>query len=332
MIYKLGTDEARLVGEDALRRAGGTMPERMDEYISKPEVDQLARELYAEAIGMPYNIPYEVTQSVIKTYLMGRWVESGMPVFAPTQGLAASLVLTGYKGLEVAELPWPFKSFMVRIPRPWLAPPFDKLAQIWVTTATCLTGVVDDRMLLQPWRYEGETVLKPWVRVDVDTADAQHVSYHRQHVMDMGVDEWTGDSRVETGSEEYDPEEIGMMAMCHQLVAGLCLYIATNPLQEPDGGGKKRKKSKKPRKARVWTLGREVKLPAPMRVAASDFTRRRVDGAAWKLKKRYIVRGHFKRVRVGPRDDWEYKMRWIEPYWKGPEEGTVLERTYKVEE
>ncbi|MBU1067434.1 hypothetical protein KKE60_06575 [Patescibacteria group bacterium] len=39
---------------------------------------------------------------------------------------------------------------------------------------------------------------------------------------------------------------------------------------------------------------------------------------SWKIKNKFIVRGHWRDQAVGK--DWsEHKRIWIEPYWKGPD-------------
>jgi hypothetical protein len=42
---------------------------------------------------------------------------------------------------------------------------------------------------------------------------------------------------------------------------------------------------------------------------------------------RFMVRGHWRRPQKGWADQ---KLRWIEPYWKGPDMATVIERAYKL--
>jgi hypothetical protein len=45
------------------------------------------------------------------------------------------------------------------------------------------------------------------------------------------------------------------------------------------------------------------------------------------LLHRFMVRGHWRR----PAKTWkDQRMRWIEPYWKGPDLATVIERTYEL--
>jgi hypothetical protein len=45
------------------------------------------------------------------------------------------------------------------------------------------------------------------------------------------------------------------------------------------------------------------------------------------LLHRFMVRGHWRRPPAGWRDQ---RMRWIEPYWKGPDLAAIVERTYKL--
>jgi hypothetical protein len=45
------------------------------------------------------------------------------------------------------------------------------------------------------------------------------------------------------------------------------------------------------------------------------------------ILRRFMVRGHWRR----PASTWkEQRMRWIQPYWKGPDLAAVIERTYKL--
>jgi hypothetical protein len=46
-----------------------------------------------------------------------------------------------------------------------------------------------------------------------------------------------------------------------------------------------------------------------------------------KLLHRYMVRGHWRRAAPGWQDQ---RMRWIAPYWKGPDIAAVIERAYKM--
>ncbi len=43
--------------------------------------------------------------------------------------------------------------------------------------------------------------------------------------------------------------------------------------------------------------------------------------------RRFMVRGHWRRAAAKWSD---LRMRWIQPYWKGPDMATIIERTYKL--
>ncbi len=45
------------------------------------------------------------------------------------------------------------------------------------------------------------------------------------------------------------------------------------------------------------------------------------------ILRRFMVRGHWRRAAVHWTDQ---HMRWIQPYWKGPDMATIIERTYKL--
>jgi len=45
------------------------------------------------------------------------------------------------------------------------------------------------------------------------------------------------------------------------------------------------------------------------------------------LMKRFMVRGHWRRANRAWKDP---RLRWIEPYWKGPDIATVIERDYRL--
>jgi hypothetical protein len=47
------------------------------------------------------------------------------------------------------------------------------------------------------------------------------------------------------------------------------------------------------------------------------------------LLHRFMVRGHWRRANPSWKDP---RPRWIEPYWKGPDLATILERQYRLRE
>lgn len=45
------------------------------------------------------------------------------------------------------------------------------------------------------------------------------------------------------------------------------------------------------------------------------------------ITRRFMVRGHWRRAPANAADQ---RMRWVRPYWKGPDMATIIERTYKL--
>ena len=45
------------------------------------------------------------------------------------------------------------------------------------------------------------------------------------------------------------------------------------------------------------------------------------------ILRRFMVRGHWRRAALQWTDQ---RMRWIQPYWKGPDMATIIERAYKL--
>ena len=321
------------IGKSLMTICGGEAPHDMPTFCEKA---QETLDLFKELSD------YQMISEVHRMHMMTQWVGTGMPIFSLTQGLAASLVLSTYKNMTFADVPLPFPSFGVQLPSGWLKPPFDKLSYIWVNTFGCFKGPIGDFSLMGTPENRPGQVMDPIhaMRFDVFSRGSALI-YHRLGDMDYDVEEWLKNKDCQKqacAEEQLDETEQSVMALCMRIATGLCMYIASTKLGPPDGAWKKGKaRTLNPDKPRRWTLGREVKLPAHMRSAAADFTqshRSKTKGAgdAWKLLRRFVVRGHFKRVRVGPKDDWSYKTSWIAPYWKGPEGGMLMQRNYSVDE
>lgn len=73
-----------------------------------------------------------------------------------------------------------------------------------------------------------------------------------------------------------------------------------------------------------WQIGRTIKIDPKLIRAVRDGARE----VAFRLKHRHIVRGHYRNQAHGPARSLR-TMKWISPYWKGPEEGAELVHTYK---
>ena len=48
------------------------------------------------------------------------------------------------------------------------------------------------------------------------------------------------------------------------------------------------------------------------------------------ILRRFMERGHWRRRSRAARDWADQRLRWIQPYWKGPDMAAIIERTYKL--
>jgi hypothetical protein len=97
---------------------------------------------------------------------------------------------------------------------------------------------------------------------------------------------------------------------------------------EPRTDRKSRTGSPKGQARRVFTSEEVFYLPGPIEISNTKHLQelgRTVEGG--KLLHRFMVRGHWRR----PNPSWkDQRLRWIAPYWKGPDLAATIERTYRL--
>lgn len=116
-----------------------------------------------------------------------------------------------------------------------------------------------------------------------------------------------------------------------QIIFGMLAYVnavdgAVTERPAPEKHKKKRKSGGES-KLKHWEVGRTIRLDQNLVRAARAGSRE----IALKIKTRFIVRGHYKNVAHGPKRTLR-TMKWISPFWKGPEEGARIVHTYKLDQ
>ena len=294
---------------------------------------------------------YEGRQALHQLHTLCRWSRTGMPVLRPTQSLAASLVLSRYNGISMRDVPLPFQAFAVALPRPWLPAPFERLSVLWVHRYTTYRpGENPEMAAIWPPPVPGDR-LHEALRVEAAVTQdggGLHSTFAFDDPLMEDAERWIESDLQHRKGEVLETEELSITRLIRRLVLGLVLYVDTVELGRPDNAVLKSGVSVRiPRKGQpppptspvqnrpcIWTVGRDIKLPRPLRQAAADFAGSRRGWAGrspWHVAKRFIVRGHFRRVPVGPRAEGQRKWVWVAPFWKGPAEGIELRRTYAVE-
>jgi hypothetical protein len=93
----------------------------------------------------------------------------------------------------------------------------------------------------------------------------------------------------------------------------------------------------KSKKAKVTPIGDLVRVGAPVTIDLRDEVKRFLRGEKQRghgkgggpPTVRFLVRGHIRQQPYGPGKNLRKRIR-IEPFWKGPEDGVILRRDYKV--
>lgn len=113
-----------------------------------------------------------------------------------------------------------------------------------------------------------------------------------------------------------------------QVVFGMLAYAnAIDRSVEPRFPEPRRPASTAKPRTVQWTVGRTIRID-PMLVQLARGGNRE---AMFRLKHRFIVRGHYRNQAHGPQRTLR-TSRWIMPFWKGPESGAMLVHTYKLGE
>ena len=128
---------------------------------------------------------------------------------------------------------------------------------------------------------------------------------------------------------------LSVNAILYATSANVSWPMAQSPLRKLRSESRSRGKAKQARVAqRVEELSGEYSsedvfyLPGRIPISqlrALEQVERQPNGH--ELMARFMVRGHWRRASLGWRDQ---RLRWIEPYWKGPELAAIVEREYKL--
>ena len=262
-----------------------------------------------------------------------QWASYGFPLFRLTHSLTAALLLTDPAGVDPHEIRWPFPSFAIALPRPDSPISYrdDERGVIenaeiitvcefaWLKNKTDAPRIAKCASWTDRWALwsAAEKEKHTTVRAQGRPAAPSFWRNSRAPSEMPNMKSWLYDF-----TDFVDPVDQHGMRMAVRLVTNFALYISA---LARDGGWKKPegKAARRPG-AMTFDVGREIKLSRELRDAAWAGSAKS-DG--WRLSSRYVVRGHWRTQRFG-KDLSEAKRVWIQPYWKGPNDGAILERIY----
>jgi hypothetical protein len=297
--------------------------------------------------------PADAAQFIRTFHASLRWGALDCPTFALSHGLTAKLLLTDPSGIDIEDLRWPFDSFVVQLPGP----------DSPITYVCGATGVEVEVDYLVFHRYRVESAPGRGEHIDLDpdptllaaalrasTAPALYMAaqstrsatiLHRNwpepatraafHELltrcDMNLSK-LGDGMLTSSIDEQANRAVT------RLLVNLALYLGDLSAQgmwreTAPTNAKQRARAKRGELApRRWELGREIKIGPELRALARSNV---AADPLWKLKARFLVRGHWRNQACGPGRT-ERRRTWIEPHYRGPEAGERLARAYRVED
>jgi hypothetical protein len=261
-----------------------------------------------------------------------KWAYLGLPVFQLTHSAAAAFVLTELGNLKMSDLNLPFDCFMIQLPYP-NGPltvgddsgekPID--AQYVIVHKTEIAVAAEDGEAGDTIRANFHPVVNMTVCSASEEGGQRHILVDKDETLEHLLQR-TSNTGAPVSRLDLRATNGGV-----RLLASFLLWLH----EQKAGGqwpGKRGLPSRvsRPGTAKVWRweLGKEIKLGEDLRKAARDYGSQAHDnGTAWKLKARFVVRGHWRDQPHGPQRSLRKRI-WIEPHWKGDDRGAVLTRLY----
>lgn len=264
-------------------------------------------------------------QNLVQTmYMHTVWAKYGMNAFNLTDGLVSGLLLTEPLPLTEEHFQLPFPCFAIVIPPGYI--PFsyrtDKTEWAQIIWVHRFSSVEKDFPIYQiTAECNGKQLYwrEPLEKLNRTKCDSQHLVFDDDPAMNSG-------------------DDITMTAVM-RIVRNLIAWINAVGLPKDEVHKGRRKKVSKhdPKDYAVpmtWILGREVKYGPEIRQAAKDAVQsldKQRPPKDWKVRMRYIVRGHFRNQAYGPQHS-ERRRQWVNPFWKGPEGAAAFAHMYEPRE
>lgn len=248
--------------------------------------------------------------SAFPIYFSRRWARVGYPVVELGHKVAASLMFT--HGSGVVEAPWP--AFSLKIPDGLVSLRY-KGVDGTVTRVLCMRPT--DR-----WN-------KWLIRMDFRKTTGPDAGAEKSFYLSPTALDDTFDLRSDSGDSW--PELNRACEMVCRLAAGACM-LATAKQDIVEREWRPKVKAERRRTPGVeppigtrFIVAKNVELDLREQVHEYILGKARKGG---KLTVQFVVRGHRRWQACGPKHS-ERKLIWINPFWKGPEEGRALFRGYE---
>lgn len=262
---------------------------------------------------------------LLRVHQLARWRRGGMPIVEVSAQLAAAFCLTEYDAATAEDCRWPFPTFGVSL-----------------RGGTPLE--IDDGACVRPCRllwlhsFADAGGDKEFVLVEPEGSQLERdaVTLHAvsESVARIGPTSWIGHGSNDHSQLPMADCDNAAISNARRILVGLSLWLRERALGRPQTATPRTKAERRAAESgglpQVWEIGREVPL-VPALVDAARARGQRGDRAEWHLKKRFVVRGHWRRQAHGPGRA-ERTLKFIAPFWKGPRDGTGIAHLYDASE
>ena len=290
------------------------------------------------------------------------WARSGYNTFELTPDFGAAMLLTDARALDVDLVRLPFPAILIMM-SPGFAIGVEgrSYTRIHVTeisasdvrmlhAAEQVSRAIADLPPEEARETLNELLLKPAspaslldkagtqsllstvaLRVSATSGSLHIYATDGEHVLDTLIDRegLSWDSFDDLPDSVADDADKRARQTLRQIVFGMLAYAnaIVYAIEPRDTTALRRRVPIDKPRPEHWTVGRTVRIdPQLVRLAQSGNRE-----ALFRLKHRFIVRGHYRNQAHGPQRSLR-TSRWITPFWKGPQDGAELVHTYKLDE
>ncbi len=317
--------------KEGLMRCGQSWWEHSYKDAKDNDVEASHRYIdFAKAQGEPFATIATQPPDCLIYFMAARWADQGFPTLTMGERLAAALC-----GTEVPkewyddEIHAPWKAFVIEIPNA-LFTVFDPEHRVRTrATRVLVQRLVDGEGKTEWW----------WILFSERDQHFWRQGTVKQLLTDIEFGERETDRYERTGVEAFD-EHVSQDERLYQIISRLVfnsILTLTDPERvKPVGSSHKRYENRKaesnertgPPEQRVFIIGKPIDLDC--RQAMRDYIEGR-SREPFKIKAQFLVHGYWRWQPYGPKHSLR-RRQWIEPYWKGPEDGVIPVREHKLGE
>lgn len=285
---------------------------------SDPEIAKCVGDL-----GVMVNTPYKLSRNKLDRpegddplwyaaeapWLLA-WARDGYNVFDLSSDFVAAMLLTDPSEIDLPSLKLPFRGMLFMIP--------DQFAKGAEGTSYTKIHVVetDDSRIFDADAAPKDGEKRPAIAIyATDGVRLLSTIAPRADLSWAALEELPDEVALDTDKEAR--------ATIQRVVFGALAYATAVDRAITERFPAPKKRRDQPSIAH-WTIGRTIKIDPELVRTARGGARE----IAFRIKSRFVVRGHYRNQAHGPNRSLR-TMKWIAPFFKGPEEGAQLVHTYK---